>query len=137
MDAYNDPELQNLNTIIYGHNMRDGSMFAGLKKYNEAAWERCSYFWIYTEDGDYLYRIFNSCEVPVNSNAYTVRFAESQEYENWLRNMQAASVIETECEFMGDEKVVTLSTCTSGSKTRQIVQGYLAYSSHDCLRNDG
>lgn len=132
LDAYNDPELQNLNTIIYGHNMRDGSMFAGLKKYNDAAaWERCSYFWIYTELGDYLYRIFSSCEVPVNSNVYTVRFVDHEEYMNWLRDMQAASVIKTECKLMDDEKVVTLSTCTSGNKTRQIVQGYLVYSSHD------
>lgn len=138
MDAYNDPEMQNLNTIIYGHNMRDGSMFAGLKKYNDAdAWESCLYFWIYTEKNDYLYRIFSSCEVAVTSNAYTVRFSDSEEYENWLRDMQTASMIEAEGELMGDKKVVTLSTCTSGSKTRQIVQGYLVYSGNDLRTNNG
>lgn len=132
LDAYNDPKLQNLNTIIYGHNMRDGSMFAGLKKYNDAeTWKRCCYFWIYTEDEDYLYRIFNSCEVEVNSSAYTVRFAASEEYENWLQNMQAASAIKTESLPIADEKVVTLSTCTSGNRIRQILQGYLIYSSNE------
>lgn len=132
LDAYNDQKLQNLNTIIYGHNMRDGSMFAGLKKYNDAeTWKRCCYFWIYTAAGDYLYRIFNSCEVETNSRAYTVRFADSEEYENWLQNMQAASAIKTERVPIADEKVVTLSTCTSGKRIRQILQGYLIYSNNE------
>ena len=47
MDAYNNASFYNYNTIIYGHNMRDGSMFARLKEFsNEATLRQCPYFWL-------------------------------------------------------------------------------------------
>ena len=54
MDAYNNPSFYNYNTIIYGHNMRDGSMFAKLKEFSdEDTLRQCPYFWILTPDADY------------------------------------------------------------------------------------
>ena len=35
MDAQNAPDLSDVNTIIYGHNMKNGSMFASLQNYDE------------------------------------------------------------------------------------------------------
>ena len=53
MDAYNNASFYNYNTIIYGHNMRDGSMFAKLKEFsNEATLRQCPCFWILTPDRD-------------------------------------------------------------------------------------
>ena len=130
MDAYNDPELQNFNTIIYGHNMRDGSMFARLKEYDQTdTWADGSYFWIYTEQRDYLYRIFSSHRATVNGNTFTVRFADKESYISWLQKMKDSSNVESDVELKYGDKVVTLSTCTSGSETRQILQGVLVYQS--------
>ena len=54
------PDLKNYNTILYGHNMRDGSMFAKLKEYkNPETLAVCPYFWISTPAEDCLYRIFS------------------------------------------------------------------------------
>lgn len=58
LDSESSPFFRNLNTVIYGHNMRDGSMFARLKEYADSAvWEECPYFWIYTPEASILYRI--------------------------------------------------------------------------------
>lgn len=130
MDAYNDPDLQNFNTIIYGHNMRDGSMFAKLKEYDKPeSWSDCPYFWIYTEHGEYLYRIFSSHRANVNGSTFTVRFADKESYMSWLQKMKDSSSVDNSVDLVYGDKVVTLSTCTEGSEVRQILQGVLVYQS--------
>lgn len=58
MDYQNEPDLSDCNTIIYGHNMKNGSMFGSLKKYsNEDAYAVDPYFWILTPDANYRYEI--------------------------------------------------------------------------------
>ena len=77
MDAYNNASFYNYNTIIYGHNMRDGSMFARLKELsNEATLRQCPYFWILTPDADYLYKICSIHQASSGSDTFTVRFAD-------------------------------------------------------------
>ena len=77
MDAYNNASFYNYNTIIYGHNMRDGSMFARLKEFsNEATLRQCPYFWILTPDADYLYKICSIHQASSGSDTFTVRFAD-------------------------------------------------------------
>lgn len=130
MDVYNDPALKNFNTIIYGHNMRDGSMFAKLKDYEAAeTWNVCPYFWIYTEQADFLYRVFSSYKTDVNGSTFTVRFKDLQDYMYWLQNMKDSSVVDSETDLDYGDKVVTLSTCTANSGIRQILQGVLVYQS--------
>ena len=59
LEGLNRPDFTDYYTIIYGHNMNDGSMFGGLKKYKEKEfWEENQYFTLYTEDMAYRYQIF-------------------------------------------------------------------------------
>ncbi|MDD6325796.1 MAG: class B sortase [Lachnospiraceae bacterium] len=124
MDYYNSPDLKNYNTILYGHNMRDGSMFAKLKEYkNPETIAQCPYFWISTPMQDCLYRIFSIHTAGTQSSTYTVRFPDATSYREWLEKMDAASEVETGAELNESETVVTLSTCTGDSALRQVVQG--------------
>lgn len=71
MDYYNSPDLKNYNTILYGHNMRDGSMFAKLKEYkNPETLAGCPYFWLSTPTQDCLYRIFSVHTAGTQSSTY-------------------------------------------------------------------
>lgn len=124
LDWHNSPEFKNYNSILYGHNMRDGSMFAKLKQYNDSdVLEACPYFWIYTPAGDILYRIFSVHTAAGRSDTYTVRFTDFQSNLDWLRKMRELSVIDTGIDITGYSKVVTLSTCTGDQAMRQVVQG--------------
>ena len=124
MDYYNSPDLKNYNTILYGHNMRDGSMFAKLKEYkNPETLAGCPYFWLSTPTQDCLYRIFSVHTAGTQSSTYTVRFPDATSYRKWLEKMSAASEVETGAELNESETVVTLSTCTGDSAIRQVVQG--------------
>lgn len=124
MDCFNDPELTNYNTILYGHNMRDGSMFAALKNLRDPdIYSSCPFFWVYTPKADCLYRIFSVREASVGSATYSVRFADSAEYSRWLEKMSEDTGIAAEVDLQQGDRVVTLSTCTGDTVTRQIVQG--------------
>ena len=124
MDYYNSPDLKNYNTILYGHNMRDGSMFAKLKEYkNPETLAGCPYFWLSTPTQDCLYRIFSVHAAGTQSSTYTVRFPDATSYRKWLEKMSAASEVEAGAELNESETVVTLSTCTGDSAIRQVVQG--------------
>lgn len=124
LDEDNDSDFEDDNSIIYGHNMRDGSMFARLKEYQkEDVCGSCPYFWIYTPCRDYLYQIYSVCITSDRSDAYEKEFPDSDFYREWIRQQKDHSVIKTSAELLNPGKTVTLSTCTSGAQERQIVQG--------------
>ena len=128
MDALNDSGLYNYNTIIYGHNMRDGSMFARLKEFqNRETLERGRYFWIQTPGADCLYRIFSVHYADAVSATFTLRFADLEEYELWQNTMLGLSAVPSDEKLSMDDRIVTLSTCTESSAVRMTVQGKLVW----------
>lgn len=122
LDAANDPGFQNYNSIIYGHNMRDGSMFAKLKDLQkEETLQKCPYFWIITPEENLLYQIFAVYNTKTGSETYTIQFGDAEKYEAWMQKMQEQSTLDIWDGQTG--KIVTLSTCTGDKSTRQVVQG--------------
>ena len=129
MDHNNASDFSDMNTIIYGHNMKNGSMFGLMGQYKNAEFylgREC--FWIYTPDADYRYMIF-SCYEPKadDANVYTFWSEPCEDYGKYLENAKNASKYHTEVSALSqDDKIVTLSTCTSrGSDYRFVVQGRL------------
>ena len=128
MDSYNNASLYNYNTIIYGHNMRDGSMFARLKEFSdETVFRQCPYFWILTPDADYLYKICSIHQASSGSDTFTVRFADYEEYKLWQDKILSLSGLATGETLEYQDRVVTLSTCTENSSVRMTVQGKLIW----------
>ena len=128
MDTYNTPSFYNYNTIIYGHNMRDGSMFARLKDFTDKqTYEKCRYFWVMTPDGDYLYEICSVHPASSGSETYTVRFENYEHYRKWQDEMLSLSVVATGVRLEYQDRIVTLSTCTENSSIRMTVQGKLVW----------
>lgn len=101
-------------------------MFASLKKFrDQELYDKNPYFWIFTPDLIYQYRIFSAAEVPKQGDPYKVRFT-SQDYADFLKRMQEQSEVNTEKVKLEDtDRIVTLSTCTGNDETRFIVQGRL------------
>ena len=128
LDAANNASFLNYNTIIYGHNMRDGSMFAKLKEFlNKETFLKCRYFWIMTPEADLLYEIFSIHYAVSGSDTFTIRFQGFDAYESWLNDMAGMSVIEPAAVPETQDRIVTLSTCTEDSSRRMTVQGKLIW----------
>ena len=128
MDADSSPSLLRYNTIIYGHNMRDGSMFAGLKGFQDKeTWNTCRYFWIQTQEADCLYEIFSIHTAAAGSDTFTIQFADYEAFELWRNRMISMSDPATGIGLKDDDRIVTLSTCTESSQVRMTVQGKLIW----------
>lgn len=126
VDYENSGDFSDCNTLVYGHNMKNGSMFGSLKKYvqEEETYKKNKYFWILTPEKDYRYEIVSAYTTAVNSDTYTLFKGPGVEFEEYLQTIRGYSEITTDVrELTIKDKIVTLSTCTGNDATRFVVQG--------------
>ncbi len=131
LECTNEGDFSGFHTIIYGHRMKDNSMFGILKFYESRE------FWkehpaIYLADGEAIrcYRIFAAHETDVRGMVYRLDLEKRNLEEEFVRFCLENSVLdvgEAEAAIPTGAPVLTLSTCTGrGHDTRWVVQGYLA-----------
>ncbi len=123
LNVENNPNFRDQNSIIYGHRMKDGSMFRHLQDYEDRAfWEANPYFYIYTPDGqELIYHIYSMGEVLDTSDTYLTEFNTEEEYQNFLNMTKQVSLYDTGIEVTTSDTIVTLSTCTSASDNHRFV----------------
>ena len=127
LESRNSPDLTDFNTIIYGHNMLNGSMFAGLSNYAyQWHWEWNRYVYIVTDGGILRYEIFSSYFADVDSAAYGLSFNQLETRENFIAHALENSQIDTGITPAATDRIITLSTCTGmGYESRRVVHAYL------------
>ena len=126
MDHGCKKDFSDPNTIIYGHNMRNLSMFGKLKQFrDQAVFDSDAYFWVYTPEKIYKYEIFSCQEVGATSETYQLQFSDKKKFQEYIDSCFERSVLKRDIEVTSDDKIVTLSTCTGNSETRFLVQGKL------------
>ena len=126
VDYENSGDFSDCNTLVYGHNMKNGSMFGHLKKFreNDKLYKQDKYFWILTPDKNYRYEIISAYTTGVNSDTYTLFKGPGDEFQSYLETIKGYSEIQTDPgELTIKDKIVTLSTCTGNESTRFVVQG--------------
>lgn len=126
MDAMNAPDLSDANTIIYGHNMKNGTMFAALENYDsQKYYEAHPVMYYLTKDRNYKIDVFASYETSGGSDAFTIFFDSEQTYSNYLQQRWNLSQIDTSwLPMTADDNIVTLSTCSYDfDDARYVVQG--------------
>ena len=126
LNYINHPDFNDKNTIIYGHRMKDNSMFHELEKYQEKSfWEENQYFYIYTPDGrEITYQIYSAGIVKETSDSYITEFSSTEEFDDFLETTRIGSAYETGVQVGSRDLVVTLSTCTKESDdNRMVVRG--------------
>lgn len=127
MDFLNKTDYSDYNTIIYGHNMRNGTMFGSLKKLlsDTTIVEENPYFYIFTEDQAYMYEIFAVYITRADSATYDL-ISSPEEQEDYLSYIDKTATWKSDKKVTGEDKVVTLSTCHGlHSNNRTVVHGVL------------
>ncbi|MCR2026680.1 class B sortase [Anaerotruncus colihominis] len=131
-DYENQADFSDRNTIIYGHNMWDGSMFAALNEYGgQGYYDGHPQMYLVTPGGGYTVEIFTAFvaepgESGSDASPWRLSWKDDGAYTTWLSEMAGRSVIETGVTVTSSDRVLTLSTCTPGGKSRFIVMGKLA-----------
>lgn len=128
----NSRDWSDRNTVLYGHNMRIGTMFAGLHDFmNADFFDENRYIHIYAEDGRILvYEIFAAYEFSDAHLLTTFDFSTDTGYGKYLDSIRESADsgghFREEVEAGTDDKIITLSTCISHrSSKRYLVQGVL------------
>lgn len=124
VDYTNASDFSDCNTIIYGHNMKNGSMFGNLDElYEKKKYKDSKYIWICTPEGKYRYEIFSMQYAHVNSDTYTRYSAHDEAFGKYLLNMAGKSKVDMRAQSLNQEdRIITLSTCTSNDQVRFVVQ---------------
>lgn len=113
IDELNKKPFKEFLTVIYGHHMRDESMFGSLVRYRDQKYyQKHKVLRLYTPDKNYSIRIIGSCTVPGNSVRYKFEFEDKEEKQDYLDWIDKNT--ETECEDHAttEDRIVMLSTCT-------------------------
>ncbi|WP_318507009.1 class B sortase [Bacillus sp. T3] len=127
MDSKNSSTKLDQNTIIYGHDMKDGSMFGNLSKYLDETYT-LNHSLIQTNflDNTYDWEIFSvSIANESDSEWMKVSFPEQTEFEDFLSKIKNNSSIFTNTKIEQAETILTLSTCSTDDTERLVIHAKL------------
>lgn len=127
MEAGNKKDFSDRNTFIYGHNMKDKSMFARLNEFQqEDTFDENPEFIIYTPQGVKRYQIFSCYIADLEWDSFRFEFQGKKDYAKWQKTVRRRSLYDTGIVPKADQKTVTLMTCTpAGKNYRFLVHGVL------------
>lgn len=113
MDCRNSPDLEDRNTLIYGHNMGNHEMFYSLTKYkNKGYYEENPVLILSTPEKDYYLQVFSGYTTKSVSEAYRQDLDSDTIYENFLMRIRESSDFVSDVEVTAEDRIVTLSTCS-------------------------
>ena len=127
LDCRSSSDFSDSNSIIYGHNMKDGTMFGTLRDYREdpGYYNDHQYFQVITRERTYRYRIFAYMDVPDTYVLYDYVGDASLEFVKDAEPVRIKSYMDSEIPVNETKKVVTLSTCTDKDQLRFVVLGVM------------
>lgn len=112
---YNHKDFDDSVTVLYGHNMRNGTMFRSLHNFEEEEFfSRERFIYIYTPDGNYAYEVFGAFELDDRHLLYGWDFSLPGALEGYLAVLKKdLSGHIKDVEITEDDKLIILSTCSS------------------------
>ncbi|WP_160680172.1 class B sortase [Clostridium sp. C8-1-8] len=122
MDYENNSQFKDVHTIIYGHNLKNSSMFSALMKYkNRDFFVSNPCFRIYTPNETLKCDIFSCYITEGSSDSYDRTFSSRDKYENFLKELRKKSLYDTGVGVTADDTILSLSTCTNTNKDSRII----------------
>jgi len=117
---------EDANYIIYGHNMKNGTMFSSLAKYKQQSYyDQHPIMYYLTPDGNYKLELFAGLVVKRDNKIYLPTQSE-EEFAELIEEYRAKSTFKSDVELEYNDTIVTLSTCSyEFDNARYIVIGRL------------
>lgn len=127
VDCKNQSNLTDDNTLIYGHHMDSGKMFASLVKYKEQEfYDTHPVIYLLTKDEVYLVELFAGYTTTSDSEAYMISLATREEKIAWLKEMFHSSDFYADVTVSALDHIVTFSTCAYDfQNARYVLHGKL------------
>ena len=115
-ESLNSKDFTDNNTVIYGHNMKNGTMFAQLHKFEDKDFfEEHREVTIYLPDKVLHYKIFAVHTYDDRHLLYSFDFSDKAVYRDYLESVfsirDMSANIDTDMTVTEDDKIITLATC--------------------------
>lgn len=123
-DYKNKMDGTDKNIVIYGHNIKDGSMFGSLKNILKDEWqenEENRYIILETENESTLYKVFSVYKIEAEEYYLKTNFSSEKEFKSFVDTIKQRSVKEFEEDVGEDDTILTLSTCADNNKYRVVL----------------
>ena len=127
-DFRNNFDETDRNLIIYGHNMKDGSMFDTLIKTIDKEWytNKDNYIVkLITEKDSYKYKVFSTYSVRAEDYYINTGFNNDKEFDKFVNTLKDRSVYNYGTEVNGTDKILTLSSCIGDGRKRVVLHAKL------------
>lgn len=133
--TYNSKDFEDTNTVLYGHNMKDKTIFGTLHSFDDPDFAMSDkYIFIYTEDRTLVYKVFGAYEYSSKHILWSYDFSNEYVFDEYLKEIFSLRKLpgrvlnlRSDVEVTNKDKIITLSTCTTDSSDdfRYLVQGVL------------
>ncbi len=127
VDSRNRPDFIDGNTIVYGHDMSDGSMMACLVNWQDPEfYENHKSLYLITPEGDYRIDVVSAYETSANSNTFRVIYNTGRDVESYLEKILDRSEFEADMEADPNARYIVFSTYAHrNDSSRQVLHGKL------------
>lgn len=112
------------NIVIYGHNIRDGSMFGSMLNILNAKWyenEENTNITLYTENEKCMYKVFSVYKIENEDYYIKTEFKNDNEFEDFIKTLKKKSIKDFNVDVSKDDNILTLSTCANNNKYRVVL----------------
>ena len=123
-DYKNKVDGTDKNIVIYGHNMRDDSMFGSLKNILNSDWydnEENTNITLYTENEKCIYKVFSIYKIESEDYYITTEFENDKKFEQFVNTIKKRSIKEFDIDVSESDNILTLSTCANNNKYRVVL----------------
>lgn len=123
----NAKDFTDMHTVLYGHNMRNGTMFRTLHNFEDADFFNANrYFYIYLPNEILEYEIFAAYTFDNRHLLHSYALDQPGVFQEYINNiyLQKGNISAT-TQVTAADHIVTMETCTGNSSTRFLVQGVL------------
>ena len=120
-------DFSSRNTLVYGHHMKSGAMFASLVKYRKQAYyDEHPTMYLLTPEANYRIDIFSGYVTSINEDSFTFNFIDDNAFETFIAQRKAKSDFKSDIDVTAQDKIITLCTCTyEFSNARYVLHGKL------------
>jgi len=128
MDYRNNPDELNENTIIYGHNLANQTMFGTLRYALNSYWYKKSANQIITfntPNENMKFQIFSIYTIPTTNDYLDITFPTTDAYQTYIDLVKGRSIYDFNIEVTTGDKILTLSTCANGNDKRLVIHAKL------------
>lgn len=113
LDSRNSPNFSDRHSIIYGHHMKNGTMFSGLTEYKKQEfYQTHPTILLITPEQNIRVEIFASYVANVKDDAWEITLEPDTKFEDWLEAARSRSCFDSDIIPAVTDRIVTLSTCS-------------------------